>query len=128
VDSLFRADLDTSQPLATADPAKRVEVARIFANDVRTGALPPDDKRFVGQLIARETGLPQMDAENRVSDIYTRVTANISSAETSAKEAADKARKATAHSALWMFITLLAGAFFASLTALFGGRRRDQMA
>ena len=35
------------------------------------------------------------------------------------------ARKATAYAALWLFITLLIGAFFASLSATWGGRRRD---
>mgnify|MGYP006161209775 CR=1 FL=1 len=33
--------------------------------------------------------------------------------------------KATAYAALWLFITLLIGAFFASLSATWGGRRRD---
>jgi len=38
---------------------------------------------------------------------------------------ADDARKAAAYAALWLFITLLIGAFFASLSATWGGRRRD---
>ena len=45
--------------------------------------------------------------------------------EIAAKDAADKARKASAYSALWLFISLLIGAFVASLAATFGGRRRD---
>jgi hypothetical protein len=39
--------------------------------------------------------------------------------------ATDEARKASAYGALWMFVTLLAGAFSASLMAVFGGRQRD---
>ncbi|MNG40640.1 hypothetical protein D3C84_1293130 [compost metagenome] len=39
--------------------------------------------------------------------------------------AAEQAAKAAALTALWMFVALLAGAFFASLAATFGGRRRD---
>ena len=42
-----------------------------------------------------------------------------------AKEAADTAAKVAAWTTLWMFIALLLGAFFASLCATFGGRRRD---
>jgi hypothetical protein len=42
-----------------------------------------------------------------------------------AREAADKARKASAYSAMWLFVSLLIGAFVASLAATFGGRRRD---
>jgi hypothetical protein len=42
-----------------------------------------------------------------------------------ARDAADKARKASAYTALWLFISLLIGAFAASLAATYGGRRRD---
>ena len=42
-----------------------------------------------------------------------------------AKEAADAARKAAALCSLWVFISLRAGAFFASLMATFGERVRD---
>ena len=38
---------------------------------------------------------------------------------------ADKARKASAYSALWIFVSLLIGAFVASLTAIWGGRHRN---
>ena len=41
---------------------------------------------------------------------------------------ADEARKAAAATSLWMFVALLAGAFFASVAALSGGRRRDSRA
>jgi len=127
VDGLFRTAPDASQPLAAPDPAAHVEAARIFANDIRTGSMSPEDKRYVGQLVAHQTGLSQADAEKRVGDIYARVTTSIDATETAARQAADKARKAASHSALWMFITLLAGAFFASLMALFGGRLRDEV-
>lgn len=39
--------------------------------------------------------------------------------------ATEDARKASAYGALWMFVTLLMGAFAASLMAVFGGRQRD---
>ncbi len=51
--------------------------------------------------------------------------AKLRDAETAAREAADKARKASAYAALWLFISLLIGAFVASLAATYGGRRRD---
>ena len=41
------------------------------------------------------------------------------------KTAADAARKAAAYASLWLFITLLMGAFAASLLATYGGRQRD---
>jgi hypothetical protein len=45
--------------------------------------------------------------------------------ETTVKEAADKARKASATAALWLFVSLLIGAFAASFAATLGGRQRD---
>jgi len=60
-----------------------------------------------------------------VTDVYTRAQAMLLNAETAAKDAADKARKASAYAALWIFVSLLIGAFIASLAATFGGRQRD---
>ena len=102
-----------------------VEVSRIFMNVGRSEPLPPEDIRYVGQIVAQRTGLAQQDAEKRVADIYARMQAKVSAAEVAARDAADKARKASAYGALWLFVSLLIGAFVASLAATFGGRRRD---
>lgn len=101
------------------------EVGRIFRNVSRSAALPPADVQYVGQLVAQRTGLSQQDAEKRVTDVYASAQATLNSAEVAAKDAADKARKASAYAALWMFVSLLIGAFVASLAATFGGRQRD---
>ena len=122
VDSLFRKDSNTAV-VATAVP--RSEVSRIFMNTVFTGPLPADDIRYVGQLVAQRTGLSQQEAEKRVTDTYARAQAKLTDAQTAAREAADKARKASAYAALWLFISLLIGAFIASLAATYGGRQRD---
>ena len=98
---------------------------RIFKNLPRGAALPVDDLRYVGQVVAQRTGLSQQDAEKRVADGYSRLQTQLRDAEASARDAADKARKASAYAALWLFVALLAGAFVASLAATFGGRRRD---
>jgi hypothetical protein len=42
-----------------------------------------------------------------------------------ANTAAELNRKASAYAALWLFISLLIGAFAASVTAIYGGRQRD---
>ena len=125
VDSLFRKETNapaTSEPAAAAPTA---ETARILLNSLRTGALPADDIRHLGQLIAQRTGLSQPDAEKRVSDTYARMQVKLQAAETAARDAADKARKATVYATLWLFVSLLAGAFIASLAATWGGRQRD---
>lgn len=122
VDSLFRNNLNTP-PAATTAPLS--EVTRIFMYAIRTGPLPTEDIRYVGHLVAQSTGLSQQEAEKRVTDSYTRVQSKLTTAKTTAKNAADKARKASANAALWLFISLLIGAFVASLAATYGGRQRD---
>jgi hypothetical protein len=101
------------------------EAGRIFMNSLRGGPLPPEDQRYLAQLVAERTGLPQQDAEKRVSDVYARAQARLRDAESALKSAADQARKATAYTALWLFISLLIGAFVASLAATYGGRQRE---
>ena len=139
VDTLFRREARATPAADPAAPgtmnntdaprnnnaAEAAEVARIFVNASRTEALPPEDLRQVGQIVAQRTGLSQADAERRVTDLHARAQAKWHDAEVAAREAADKARKASAASALWLFISLLIGAFSASLAATFGGRRRD---
>lgn len=129
IDSLFRreasaaASPDRAEASATAAPA--AEVRRIFMNIGRSESLPPEDIRYVGQIVAERTGLSQAEAEKRVADVHAKAQAKLRDAEVAAREAADKARKASAYGALWLFVSLLLGAFVASLAATFGGRRRD---
>lgn len=103
----------------------RAEVNRIIVNSLQGDGLDPTDTQYLSQLIARETGMSEAEAQARVTDVQTRMRAALEKAKTTAKQAADDARKATAYAALWLFITLLIGAFFASLSATWGGRRRD---
>jgi len=104
-----------------ATPVHRAEVVRIFANAARTGVLPDTDTQYLAQMIAQRTGMTTTEAQAQVR----RAQAELQKAATQAKEAADKARKAAAYASLWLFIALLGGAFFASLSATFGGRQRD---
>ena len=139
VDSLFRKDINAAvsvPDIAGSDvmpgwhpkpihAGSEPEVTRILMNSLMTGPLPAEDVRYVGQLVALRTGLTQQDAEKRVTDTYVRLQTRLRDAETAAKEAADKGRKATAYGALWLFISLLIGAFVASFAATIGGRQRD---
>ncbi|MEQ1600551.1 MAG: hypothetical protein HOP04_14880 [Methylophilaceae bacterium] len=130
VDSLFRADVNAAgnsakQTEATSTAKVNNEVALIFINSMHSKALPADDLRYVGRIVAQHTGLSQTHAEQRVSETFTRLQTRLHDAEITVKEAADKARKASAYAGLWLFISLLIGAFFASWAATFGGRSRD---
>jgi hypothetical protein len=130
VDSLFRKDAAAPATAASApqggDSAQSTaEAGRIFASGLEAGALPADDTKYLGQMVAQRTGMSQADAEKRVNEDFARMKAKADQAKAQAREAADKARKASAYAALWLFISLLAGAFFASFMATFGGRQRD---
>jgi hypothetical protein len=105
---------------------QRAEVTRIFANALRNGSLSDSDRSYVAQILAKRNGMSQADAEKRVTDIYAGYSKAINDSKEQAKAAADATRKAAAHSALWMFVALLCGAFVASLSATFGGRLRDR--
>lgn len=142
VDSLFRRDvgapggataasaaqlspaLATHMPLTPPPPAD--EALKIFAHAAGSGALPPEDARHLGQLVAQQTGMAQADAERRVNDSFNRMKAQAEVSSHEARAAADTARKAAARASLWGFVALLIGAFIASFAATLGGRHRDQ--
>lgn len=107
------------------DASSRSEVVRIFVRNLGSESIDPADAQYVAERIAAQTGLSQQEAQARVADIDSRMRAAMDEAETTARQAADEVRKASAYAALWMFITLLMGAFFASLFATFGGRQRE---
>jgi len=122
VDSLFRDD----RPAAVSDDAARGTVTRIFVRSLsNNGQLAAEDRTYLAQLVAQRTNLTQADAERRVDEIYARTQQAVADAKLKAQQAADTAAKVAAWTTLWMFVALLAGAFFASLAATFGGRRRD---
>jgi hypothetical protein len=145
VDSLFRSNVSSagSPGAGQAQPnsgnpegpsasqtqrnaADTAEVVRIFANALRTGSLPDDDARYVAGMVAQRTNLSQNEAEQRVRDTFAKVQQTIHDAEDSARKAADEARKATAYASLWLVVSMLIGAFIASLMATYGGRLRDE--
>lgn len=122
IDSLFRDD----RPAAVSDDAVHGTVTRIFVRSLANeGQLAAEDRTYLAQLVAQRTNLTQADAERRVDEVYARTQKAVADAKLAAQQAADTAAKVAAMTTLWMFVALLAGAFFASLAATFGGRRRD---
>lgn len=112
-------------PPKAETPAQLAEVTGIFANSIYSGALPKDDLTYVAQLVSQNTGISQQEAEQRVQAVYNKAQANLKEAKDKAQQAADAARKTTSYVTLWSFISLLIGAFVASLCATYGGRQRD---
>jgi len=103
-DMLLRSDQGVPDANASA---MRGEVNRILVTDMRAGKLAPEDRDYLARMTAKRTGMSQADAEHRVDDIYARLTKTSADAQAAVKEAADTARKAAAHSALWIFVALL---------------------
>lgn len=132
MDTLFRRGMNTdglsltdTAPPAGNTPEAKAELARIFANGVATGSLPQEDIRYAGQMVAQQTNLSQPEAEKRITDTFSTVQQKMRDAETAARTAADQAREVSAYGSLWLFISLMIGAFVASLAAVYGGRQRD---
>jgi hypothetical protein len=113
VNTLFRSD----RPVPDSnDTSIRAEAGNIFAYALRQKDIPAPDKTYLARLVAARTGLSQTDAEQRVSEVLTQ-----------ARQAADTARKAIAHTLYWTFLALLIGAFCASFAATIGGKQRDHV-
>jgi len=126
VDLLFRKTINAVEPKPIVPPiGSSLEVTRIFMSNLHTETLSQEDIEYIGQIVAQRTGLTQHDAEMRVIETYSRVQTKLHNAEIAMKDATDKARKASAYAALWLFISLLIGAFVASFAAIYGGQQRD---
>jgi hypothetical protein len=113
VDALFRSERVPAEP---GDATGKVEAERILVKGLKDGQMSAGDQGYLARLVAAHTGMSQPDAEKRVSDLVGQ-----------ARQAEDAARKATAHFLLWLFLSLLIGAFSASFAATIGGRQRDHM-
>jgi hypothetical protein len=83
-------------------------------NALRQKEISEADKAYLTKLVMGNTGLQQVEAEKRITDVFT-----------SARETAEGARKLAAHTLLWLFIALLIGAFCSSYAATIGGKQRD---
>ena len=84
--------------------------------------MAPADRTYLAGIVARQTGLPQAEAEKRVDEAY----AAAKDAEAKARAAADKARKMGAIAAFLAAATLLIAAAAACAGAALGGRHRDE--
>jgi hypothetical protein len=125
VDALFRPT-DPAKLAAAAnesDSASTAQATRILlASAANGGEITAEDSAYLAQLVAARTGLSQADAKARVDTMI----AKIKDAKIKAQQAADTARKASATFALLGALSLVVGAFIASVAAALGGRQRDE--
>ncbi|NLS20001.1 hypothetical protein HGP16_26035 [Rhizobium sp. P40RR-XXII] len=119
-DALLRP-AKTTDRAQSDNGAAAAEISRILLQGAASGQLPDGDKSYIATIISARTGLPETDARNRVDTVLKQ----IDDAKSAAKEAADKARKTGATTALVGSLSLLVGAFIASAASALGGRQRD---
>jgi hypothetical protein len=104
------------------DSDPRIEAVYIAFHAMTTGDVSAADRSYLAGRVAAQTGISQSDAQTRVDTFVSTIQA----AQTKAKAAADKARKAAAEASIYLALSMLVGAFIASISAAIGGRLRDE--
>lgn len=100
----------------------RMEAAHIAANAFAEGSFPGADRAYLIDQLSARTGTSQADAQARVDEFI----AAVGQAQTKLKAEEDSARKAAAQASIYLALSLLMGAFIASVSAALGGRIRDE--
>ena len=119
IDRLFRtSNFGGAALLADA----RTETAHIAANAFANGSISGADRTYLVDQVSARTGAPQADAQARVDNFVAAVT----EAQAKLKTEADSARKAAAEASIYLALSMLIGAFIASVSAALGGRIRDE--
>ena len=105
-----------------ADQTLSAEVGRVFASGLRGDSLAQDDRAYLTQVVAARTGASEAEAQTQVDKAFTLAQ----DAERAARDAADKARKASAIGAFLIAASLLVSAAASAAGASLGGRHRDE--
>jgi hypothetical protein len=126
IDKLFRpaagAASGNPAPAAGGDSDSRVEALYIALHGMSARNIPESDRTYLADLVQQQTGASAPEAQRRVDEF---VTATLN-AEAKARNAADVARSAAAEASIFTALSLLVGAFIASVAAALGGRLRDE--
>jgi hypothetical protein len=121
IDKLFRSTGSAAGP-GSPTTDLRTETGHIIANALVTGGVPDADRAYLTDQVAARTGISQTDAQARVDAFIASVT----QAQQKLKAEADAARKAAAKTSIFLALSMLVGAFIASVAAALGGRLRDE--
>ncbi|MDB5429455.1 MAG: hypothetical protein JWP35_571 [Caulobacter sp.] len=117
-DAIYR----TSTGDVGATAAARTEAERILTAATVGGGLSPEDRGYLITSASARAGIDAAEASRRVDAAVVRERQAVDAA----KQAADAARKAAAKLALLTALSLLVGAFIASVAAALGGQERDK--
>lgn len=99
-------------------PETRAEITRVVARSIANGSLSDPDKSYLATIVAQRSGLPQAEAEKRVTDTYAEANRVI-------REAANKARRTAVLGGLITGISLMISLAAAWWAAQRGGHHRD---
>lgn len=109
-----------------SDPGYRGQATRILMGGFARGDIQARDREYLAKLVATRTGLSQQEAQARVDQTIAEAREAAARAETEARIAADKARKAGILAAFLAAAALLISAAAAASGAALGGRHRDE--
>ncbi|MDB6099106.1 MAG: hypothetical protein JWN58_1809 [Gammaproteobacteria bacterium] len=122
LDKLFRPAGQSTGGSGSNSVDPRTETAHIIANAVATGSVPDADRAYLVDQVAARTGVSQAEAQARVDNFISTVMQT----QAKLKAEADAARKAAAQASIYLALSMLIGAFIASVSAAVGGRLRDE--
>ena len=102
-------------PASSADSTEtRAEISRILARSTAAGEMSAPDRTYLTQLVAQRAGISQQEAEKRVAEAVT-----------SAREAADKARRGAILTGFVTAASLIISFAAAWWAGIKGGNHRD---
>jgi hypothetical protein len=122
IDKLFRSSSTGGTVADSRTEAVHIEAAHIVANALATGSVPDADRAYLVEQVTARTGMSQAYAQTRVDSFI----AAVNQAQASLKADADAAKKAAAQASIYLALSMLIGAFIASVSAALGGRIRDE--
>ena len=122
LDKLFRTTGSNSSGSGANSSDPRIETGHIIANAMTGGNVPDADRAYLAEQVAARTGVSQAEAKERVDNFINSVM----QAQAKLKEEADAARKAASEASIYLALSMLVGAFIASVAAAVGGRLRDE--
>jgi hypothetical protein len=116
IDQLLRPSVGTNAGATPNPDNSRAELSRLLLTSLTSGKdMSAEDRGYIAQVIAQQTGLSPPEAQKRVDDTIN-----------AAKQALEATRKATMQLAYWIVASLLIGAFSASIAAAEAGGFRDR--
>jgi hypothetical protein len=119
IDKLYRS---TGSAGGTPSTDPRMETGHIVANALADGSVPDADRAFLVDQVTARTGISRVDAQTRVDGFL----ATVMQAQAKLKADVDAAKKAAAKTSIFLALSMLVGAFIASVAAALGGRLRDE--